>query len=127
MDSGQLRVDPTNSIGSYGVNCGNGRITSVQPYPFVSLVRSNITEVIPTQYGGWNVHSPSAAMYGLNIDSTWNGQVFAKDTTIRSHISPYISSPPYTGSAQEGPSDSGQKPVYTNDLLPESPSKFSTI
>ena len=90
LDSGQLRVDPTNSIGSYGVNCGNGRITSDQPYPFVSLVRSNITEVIPTQYGGWNVHSPSATMYGLNIDSEWSGQIFKKDTIIRSHISPYI-------------------------------------
>lgn len=128
LDSGQLRVDPTNSIGSYGVNCGNGRITSFQPYPFVSLVRSNITEVIPTQNGGWNITSPSASRYGLNIDSTWSGQIFAKDTTIRSHISPYISSPPYTGSSQEGPSDSGQKPAYTNDInLPESPSKFSTI
>ena len=103
LDSGQLRVDPTNSIGSYGVNCGNGRITSVQPYPFVSRVRSNITEVIPTQYGGWNVHSPANnTTYGLNIDSEWSGQIFAKDTTIRSHISPYISS------SQGGLSDLGK-------------------
>lgn len=91
MTNGTITIDPTSSVGQYGLICGNGKIGTLGVCDFGGDVKISPESFETTPGSIGVVHGLASEMYGLRLtDNAISKFKYPKNATVETHTnSPY--------------------------------------